>query len=74
MMLLAQGTPMLLAGDEFGNTQEGNNNPYCQDNEITWLDWRYDKCQDRDFRICQKADRIPQKAPGASSGKRTVYV
>lgn len=40
MMLLAQGTPMLLAGDEFGNTQEGNNNPYCQDNEITWLDWR----------------------------------
>ena len=40
MMLLAQGTPMILAGDEFGNTQEGNNNPYCQDNEITWLDWR----------------------------------
>ena len=40
MMLLAQGTPMLLAGDEFGNSQEGNNNPYCQDNEITWLDWR----------------------------------
>lgn len=40
MMLLSQGTPMLLAGDEFGNTQNGNNNPYCQDNEITWLDWR----------------------------------
>lgn len=39
MLLLAQGTPMILAGDEFGNTQLGNNNPYCQDNEITWLDW-----------------------------------
>ncbi len=39
-MLLAQGTPMLLAGDEFGNTQRGNNNGYCQDNELTWLDWK----------------------------------
>ncbi len=39
MLLLAQGTPMILAGDEFGNTQMGNNNPYCQDNEITWIDW-----------------------------------
>lgn len=33
------GTPMLLAGDEFGNSQGGNNNAYCQDNEISWLDW-----------------------------------
>ncbi len=40
MMLLAQGTPMILAGDEFGNTQNGNNNPYCQDNTTTWLDWK----------------------------------
>ncbi|MDO4430505.1 MAG: glycogen debranching protein GlgX [Lonepinella koalarum] len=38
-LLLANGTPMLLAGDEFGNTQFGNNNAYCQDNEITWLKW-----------------------------------
>jgi glycogen operon protein len=38
-LLLAQGTPMLLAGDEFGRTQQGNNNAYCQDNEINWLDW-----------------------------------
>ena len=38
-LLLAQGTPMLLAGDEFGRTQGGNNNAYCQDNEISWLDW-----------------------------------
>ncbi|PJG86377.1 glycogen debranching protein GlgX [Conservatibacter flavescens] len=39
-LLLSNGTPMLLAGDEFGNTQYGNNNAYCQDNEIAWLDWQ----------------------------------
>jgi glycogen operon protein len=39
-LLCSRGTPMLLSGDEFGNTQAGNNNPYCQDNEISWLDWR----------------------------------
>ncbi|MCB1739330.1 MAG: glycogen debranching protein GlgX [Gammaproteobacteria bacterium] len=38
-LLLAEGTPMLLAGDEMGRTQLGNNNAYCQDNEIAWLDW-----------------------------------
>ena len=38
-VLSALGTPMLLAGDEFGRTQMGNNNAYCQDNEISWLDW-----------------------------------
>jgi isoamylase len=38
-LLVSQGTPMLLAGDEFGRTQGGNNNAYCQDNEISWLDW-----------------------------------
>lgn len=38
-LLFSQGTPLLLAGDEFGNTQHGNNNAYCQDNEITWLNW-----------------------------------
>ena len=38
-LLLAQGTPMVLAGDEFGRTQKGNNNAYCQDDEISWVDW-----------------------------------
>ncbi len=38
-LLLSNGVPMLLAGDEFGNTQYGNNNAYCQDNEMTWLKW-----------------------------------
>lgn len=38
-VFLSQGTPMLLAGDELGRTQRGNNNTYCQDNEISWIDW-----------------------------------
>ncbi|PTE20801.1 glycogen debranching enzyme GlgX [Cereibacter changlensis JA139] len=38
-LFLSQGVPMILAGDEFGQTQGGNNNVYCQDNEIAWLDW-----------------------------------
>ncbi|MEE1085874.1 MAG: alpha-amylase family glycosyl hydrolase [Schaedlerella sp.] len=40
MLLMAQGTPCILAGDEFKNTQFGNNNVYCQDNELSWLDWK----------------------------------
>ena len=40
ILLLSQGVPMLVAGDEFGRTQGGNNNAYCQDNVISWLDWR----------------------------------
>ena len=39
MLFLSQGTPLLMAGDEFGRTQKGNNNAYCQDNEISWLNW-----------------------------------
>ena len=39
LLLLSQGVPMILGGDEFGRTQLGNNNPYCQDNEISWINW-----------------------------------
>jgi glycogen operon protein len=39
LMMLSSGTPMFLAGDEFANTQQGNNNPYNRDDETTWLDW-----------------------------------
>lgn len=39
LLLTAQGTPCILAGDEFGNSQNGNNNVYCQDNDTAWLDW-----------------------------------
>jgi glycogen operon protein len=45
-LLLSQGVPMLLAGDELCNTQYGNNNAYCQDNEISWIDWRLDASQE----------------------------
>src|SRR5208283_4871946 len=44
-LMLSQGVSMLLAGDEIGNTQQGNNNTYCQDNELTWLDWGIDEPQ-----------------------------
>lgn len=47
-LLLSQGTPMMLAGDESGRTQRGNNNAYCQDNEISWVDWE----------VCEKGRRI----------------
>jgi isoamylase len=50
-LLLSQGVPMLLAGDESGHTQNGNNNVYCQDNELGWLDWQLDAEREalRDF-------------------------
>ncbi len=44
-LILSQGVPMLLSGDEIGRTQQGNNNAYCQDNEISWIDWQIDKEQ-----------------------------
>ncbi len=49
-LFLSQGTPMLLAGDEFGHSQQGNNNAYAQDNEIAWLDWSGLE-QDPDFAL-----------------------
>jgi glycogen operon protein len=44
-LLLSQGVPMLCGGDEMGRTQQGNNNAYCQDNEISWIDWKLNKHQ-----------------------------
>lgn len=43
MILLSQSTPLIFMGDEFGNSQKGNNNPYCQDNAVAWLDWNEKK-------------------------------
>lgn len=40
LLMLSKGTPVIMAGDEFGNSQGGNNNPYCQDNAISWLNWK----------------------------------
>jgi glycogen operon protein len=54
-LLLSQGVPMLLAGDEVSRTQGGNNNAYCQDNEINWLDWNWD---DGKWRLLNFAKRM----------------
>jgi isoamylase len=48
-VLLSQGAPMLLMGDELSRTQRGNNNAYCQDNEVSWLDWQAGPSPDPDF-------------------------
>jgi glycogen operon protein len=44
-LLLSQGVPMLLGGDEFGRSQQGNNNAYCQDNPLSWVDWQFDEAR-----------------------------
>ena len=66
-LFLSQGTPMLLAGDEFGRTQGGNNNAYCQDNEISWLDWDIPewglKQADLVRRLTAAAAALPDPAP-----------
>ncbi len=49
-LLLSQGTPMLLAGDEAGNSQQGNNNAYCQDNDTSWIEWPQSGSPDDVFR------------------------
>ena len=56
-LLLSQGTPMLLAGDEFARTQNGNNNAYCQDNEISWVNWDIAEKGQSLIRFVQTADR-----------------
>ena len=48
-LFLSHGTPMLLAGDEFARTQKGNNNAYCQDNEVSWIDWDAIGAEERDL-------------------------
>ena len=54
-LLLSQGVPMLLGGDEMGRTQRGNNNAYCQDNELSWFDWQLD---DRRKRLLDQTCRL----------------
>ena len=62
-LLLSQGLPMLVAGDEFGRTQEGNNNAYCQDNEISWLNWEIDEAGQSLTRFVTKVLRIRRNLP-----------
>ena len=60
-LLLSQGTPMLLAGDEFARTQQGNNNAYCQDNAISWADWKLAASNAAQIRLVQKLTALRHK-------------
>jgi isoamylase len=62
-LFLSQGVPMLLAGDEIGRTQQGNNNAYCQDNEVSWLHWDLN-AEDRAFlEFVQRVVRLRREHP-----------
>ncbi|MFR2510800.1 MAG: hypothetical protein ACLS9K_00475 [Lachnospira eligens] len=60
-VFLSAGTPLILAGDEFGNSQNGNNNPYCVDSELSWVNWKETK-EEKKFlngqRLLYNSDRI----------------
>ncbi len=64
-LLTSHGTPMLLGGDEFGRTQHGNNNAYCQDSEISWVDWTRGRKRrgPRADRVHRAADRAASRVP-----------
>ncbi len=62
-LLLSQGTPMLLAGDEFGRTQDGNNNAYCQDNEISWINWNFGEKEVELAEFARKVIMLRQSFP-----------
>jgi glycogen operon protein len=62
-LLLSQGVPMLLAGDEVSRTQNGNNNAYCQDNEIAWHDWYWDDPKWRLLNFTKKMIQLRREHP-----------
>jgi len=67
-LFISQGIPMMLAGDEFRRTQKGNNNAYCQDNEISWVDWRLME-ENRDlFRFAREMIRFRKEHPVLRKG------
>ncbi len=62
-LFLSQGIPMLCGGDEVGRTQQGNNNAYCQDNEISWFQWPLSRAQLRQFEFTRWLIRLRQEQP-----------
>lgn len=62
-LILSQGVPMLLAGDELGQSQQGNNNAYCQDNELSWLDWNITPEKQEFFRFVRQLIRLRADQP-----------
>lgn len=63
LLFLSEGIPMLLMGDEIGRTQSGNNNAYCHDSPLTWLDWSLREQHADRFRFCQKLIEFRRKHP-----------
>ncbi len=70
-LLLSQGTPLLLGGDEIGRTQRGNNNGYCQDSELCWHDWRLDPGQLQLLSFVQRLIAFRKEQPGL---RRTEFL
>jgi hypothetical protein len=68
-LLLSQGTPMLVAGDEFSRTQQGNNNAYCQDNELSWLDWNWSDEQHALFEFVKRIIKLRMEHPALRRSK-----
>lgn len=68
-LLLSQGTPMIVAGDEFGRTQLGNNNAYCQDNHVSWLDWEWTAEQRSLLDFTRRLTRIRREHPALHRSK-----
>jgi glycogen operon protein len=69
-LLLAQGVPLVLAGDEVGNSQKGNNNPYCQDNPIGWVDWSGLDREDADLTaLIQRCTELRRRFPQLRQSK-----
>jgi isoamylase len=62
-LLLSAGVPMLLAGDELGRTQLGNNNAYCQDNEVSWVDWEPDEGREALLEFCRAIVALRREHP-----------
>lgn len=62
-LVLSQGVPMLRSGDEFCHTQQGNNNTYCQDNELNWLNWEHSPEQMEFFEFCCRVLKLWRKHP-----------
>ena len=62
-LFFSQGIPMMLGGDEFGRTQGGNNNAYCQDNEISWVDWDLDSDQKAFLKFVRRAIQLWEENP-----------
>ncbi len=62
-LILSQGTPMLLGGDELGRTQHGNNNGWCQDNELSWFDWELDERREALLAFTRRLVRLRREHP-----------